>query len=141
MTTCRPDMAYASVKLSQVNSCPHDIIFMVSNMLLNIYTVKRTMAYTFGELRLAMSSRRVRSQRLTAIGKTYFWIIDRNMMRMSSTRMLIQIGPLASKHVIRLAGHAFVWQVALLLTSVSFNLRLLDLQLKRSSWPHMTQVK
>jgi hypothetical protein len=24
MTTCRTDMAYASVKLSQANSCPHD---------------------------------------------------------------------------------------------------------------------
>jgi hypothetical protein len=48
------------------------IIFMVSNTLLNIYTVQRTMAYTFGELLLAMSSRRVHSQRLIAISKTYF---------------------------------------------------------------------
>ncbi len=34
MTTCRPDVAFASVKLSQANCCPHDHHFhaMVSNM-------------------------------------------------------------------------------------------------------------
>ncbi len=141
MTTCCPDMAYTSVKLSQANSCPYDHHFHGVKHALKYLNSTKDEAYTFGELLLAMSSRRVRSQRLTALSKTYFWIIDRNMMRTSSTRTLIQIGPLASKHVVRLARHAFVWQVVLLLTSVSFNLRLLDLQLKRSSWLHMTQVK
>jgi hypothetical protein len=27
MTTCRPDLAFASVKLSQSNSCPHELHF------------------------------------------------------------------------------------------------------------------
>ncbi len=27
MTTCRPDLAYASVKLSQANTCPHELHF------------------------------------------------------------------------------------------------------------------
>ncbi len=27
MTTCRPDLAYTSVKLSQSNSCPHELLF------------------------------------------------------------------------------------------------------------------
>ena len=27
MTTCRPDLAYSSIKLSQSNSCPHELHF------------------------------------------------------------------------------------------------------------------
>jgi hypothetical protein len=27
MTTCQPDLAYSSVKLSQSNSCPHELNF------------------------------------------------------------------------------------------------------------------
>ena len=41
MTTCRPDMAYASVKLSQANSCPHDHHFHgVKHALKYLYSTK-----------------------------------------------------------------------------------------------------
>ena len=41
MTTCRPDMAYASVKLSQANSCPHEHHFHgVKHALKYLYSTK-----------------------------------------------------------------------------------------------------
>jgi hypothetical protein len=41
MTTWRPDMAYASVKLSQANSCPHDHHFHgVKHALKYLYSTK-----------------------------------------------------------------------------------------------------
>jgi hypothetical protein len=41
MTTCRPDMAYASVKLSQANACPHEHHFHgVKHALKYLYSTK-----------------------------------------------------------------------------------------------------
>ena len=41
MTTCRPDMAYASVKLSQANTCPHEHHFHgVKHALKYLYSTK-----------------------------------------------------------------------------------------------------
>jgi hypothetical protein len=46
MTTCRPDMAYASVKLSRANSCPHDHHFHgVKHALKYLYSTKEDGLY------------------------------------------------------------------------------------------------
>jgi hypothetical protein len=41
MTTCRPDVAFASVKLSQSNSCPHKIHYhALKHVLKYLYTTR-----------------------------------------------------------------------------------------------------
>ena len=41
MTTCRPDLAFASVKLSQSNSCPHKIHYhALKSVLKYLYSTK-----------------------------------------------------------------------------------------------------
>ncbi len=41
MTTCRPDLAYSSIKLSQSNSCPHEIHYhCLKHALKYLYNIK-----------------------------------------------------------------------------------------------------
>jgi hypothetical protein len=46
MTTCRPDVAFASVKLSQSNSCPHKIYYHgLKHALKYLYTTREDGLY------------------------------------------------------------------------------------------------
>jgi hypothetical protein len=141
MTMCCPDMANASVKLSQANSCPHDHHFHgVKHALKYLYSTKDDGLYfwrtapcnEFQEVPLPKINSN--KQDLLLDNRPEY---DANVLHAYADSDWAT----CVKHGVCLAGHAFIWQVVLLLTSVSFNLQLLDLQLKRSSWPHMTRVK
>ena len=73
MTTCQPDIAYAGVKLSQANACPHEHHFHgVKHALKYLYSTKMMVCFT-GALLLAMSFQKARSRRSIATSTTSFW--------------------------------------------------------------------
>jgi hypothetical protein len=72
MMTCWPDLAFASVKLSQANACPHDHHFHgVKHCLKYLYSTCDNGIYSGIQLH-ALNLKKVPSHVSTAINKTFY---------------------------------------------------------------------
>jgi hypothetical protein len=120
MTTCRPDLAYAGVKLSQANACPHEHHFHgVKHALKYLYSTREDGLYYW---RTAPCDEfpEGRYRRSIATSKTSSWRNAQNTTHTCSMHMPTLIGLLASKHVDLLGDRAFTSLEARLLTSPNF---------------------
>jgi len=98
MTTTQPDVAFASVKLSQANAAPDEHHYHgVKHALSKTYIVQETMVSIFGERALVQNSLKALFLRSTVISKTCSWMIDLNMTPPQSTPLQTLIGRHALK--------------------------------------------
>ncbi len=127
MTTCHPDVAFASVKLSQSNLCPHKIHYHgLKHELKYLYSTWDD-GSIFGNHPHVSPSRKGLSLPFTATGLTFFWKTILNTMPQSHTHMLIPIELLVSKQDDLLVVHAYALPVVQLHKKQNFNQRLLVL--------------
>ena len=133
MTTCRPDLAYASVKLSQSNGCPHEHHYHgLRHALKYMYTTRDDGLYFWRT-----------KPRVDPIATywTYSWTIAWNMMLPPFVSMLTWTGLPASKPALCLEGYACVLLVARLRTRQNFNQLLQVRQRRPNSWRPRMLVK
>ena len=136
MTTCHPDIAYAGVKLSQANACPHEHHFHgVKHVLKYLYNTKEDGLYywrtapcdEFPEGPLPK----------IATSTTSSWRNALNTTHTCSMHMPTLIGLLASKRVDHLGDRAFALLEAQMLTSQNFTPQWLDHPQRPNSWLRM----
>jgi hypothetical protein len=141
MTTCRPDLAYTSVKLSQFNSCPHKLHFHGLKHALKFLYNSKDDAYTSGAQALVQSSQKAPSLRSIAIIKIFLLTTGHNSMHLSPMPTRIPTGQHVSKLVVLSEESVSVLQVDPLLTNVNSNQWLQDHPRKLNLQPHVTRVK
>ncbi len=95
MMTCCPDLAFASVKLSQSNLCSHKIHYHdLKHALKYLYNSKDDGIY-FWRTSPRMELPEVRFPPSTVTSRICFWTSDQNMMLRLLLRMLTPTGLLA----------------------------------------------
>ena len=141
MTTCRPDLSYASVKLSQANSCPHELHFHgLKHALKFLYNSCDDGLYFWctgprvelleGPIPPVHSNKQDSSS-----------IIDRNLTPTLHMHSLIQTGPHVSKHVVRSVAYAFASLAARLHINANSNRRSPVPLLRQNLWQPTTRVR
>jgi hypothetical protein len=104
MTTCQPDLAFASVKLSQSNLCPHKIHYHGLKHALKFLYNSKDDESTSGGHHHAWNCQKVRFPLSTVINKICFWTIDQNMMLQLQLHMPTLTGLLALKLAVLFGG-------------------------------------
>jgi hypothetical protein len=122
MTTCCPDLTFASLKLSQSNSCLHKIhCHGLKCALKYLFSTKDDGIY-FWQTSPRMELPEGPYHESKATNRTSFWIITQITMQMLHTHMRIRIGPHVRILAALLAVCVFIWLVALWPTnSISAN--------------------
>jgi hypothetical protein len=116
MTTCGPNLAYTSIKLSQSNTCPHKLHYHWSS-----YTTHTRIAYTFGAQHPDQNFPKVPFQESIASAMTSSLITDHNSMHWWHMRLPTLTGLHAWKHVDHLVVSASDWLEGLLPINVVSN--------------------
>ena len=141
MTTCRPDIAFASVKLSQANACPHEHHFHgIKHALKYLYSTKDDGLYFWR----TAPCHAFKEGPLPKINSNKNDLLLHNRPSMMQTYFMhipIQTGPLAQKHADHSADLAYDLQVGQSHTNQNFSQRLLVHLLRLSSWLRMIQVR
>jgi hypothetical protein len=104
MTTCCPDLAFASIKLSQSNSCTHE---------LHYHALKHALKFsTSGAQVHNWNSQKVLYHPFAATNRKSSLRINPSLMPILIMLILAPIGPLALKHTDLSAASAFASPVA-----------------------------
>jgi hypothetical protein len=104
MTTCRPNLSYSSVKLSQSNPCPHKIHYHVLSTLSNSCTSPKMMACTSGKPIPAWTYLSAPCRPSGATGRTSSLMDAHNLMQPRFMHTQTPTG----QHAPRLDGHSAV---------------------------------
>jgi hypothetical protein len=141
MMTCRPDLSYTSVKLSQSNSCPHEIHYHgLQHTLKFLYHSKDDGLY-FWRTQPCMELPEGPLPSIASNRKDLLLTVAHNSMQPRFTHTRTPTGPHASKLDGHLAVYVFNWRVVPLRTNANFNRLLRAHQRKWSLWLHTTLVK
>jgi hypothetical protein len=142
MTTCPPDLSYASVKLSQSNSCPHELHFHGLKHALKFLYHSRDDSLYFWRTGPCMELPEGPIPPIQiATNRASFSTIAPNSMIMLHMHILTLTGQLVSKHDVRSVASAFASLVARSHINANSNRRLPVLLLKQNLWPPTTRVR